>query len=148
MTSNDIKHLRQAIEISRKCTPSQTAYSVGCVIQTIDGAIYEGYTHETAPDNHAEEEAINKALRAGATLEGATIYTSMEPCSTRKSKPVSCSELIMRFGMARVVYAYAEPDCFVDCNATSNLRDAGVRVDVLDELADLVIEINKHIINR
>ena len=144
----DRRYLEMAIEESRKCRPVTTAYSVGAVIVTAAGEIYRGYTHETAPANHAEEEALAKALAAGAILRGASIYSSMEPCSIRKSKPKSCSELILEQGFSRVVYALEEPACFVDCHGRELLTGHGVEVVVLDVLADRVREINAHIINR
>lgn len=144
--SAEREYLQKAINASRKCAPSLTAYCVGAVIVTKSGQSFEGYTHETGPHNHAEEEAIKKALDAGADLRGASIYTSMEPCSTRKSKPVSCTELIILNGFGRVIYAYAEPDCFVRCEGTRILREAGVEVEVIADLAPQVEEINSHIL--
>lgn len=143
----DRTNLLRAIEISRKSEPCLTSYRVGCVIATLDGKLYEGYTHETDPHNHAEEEAITKTQQGGSDLRGGTIYTSMEPCSKRSSKPVSCSELIIRYGLARVIYAYAEPNCFVQCDATPRLRQAGVEVIPVTEYEHLVKEINVHIVN-
>ena len=71
----------------RKCTPSATSYCVGAVVAPADGAgSFTGHTHETSPTHHAEQEAIRKALDAGAELRGAAIYSSMEPCSQRKSE--------------------------------------------------------------
>ena len=113
--ATDRTRLLQAIGLSLKCPPSDKAYSVGAVLVTRDGQVFTGYSRETAPDNHAEEEAILKAEQAGATLEGATIYSSMEPCSTRRSKPRSCSALIIDRRMKRVVFAVREPDRFVRC---------------------------------
>lgn len=142
----DHEYLQIAIDLSRECIPCSTAYCVGAVIVTATGEVFGGYTHETNCHNHAEEEALKKALGAGAQLKGSIIYTSMEPCSIRKSKPVSCSELIIKHGFARAVYAYAEPDCFVDCQGTAMLHDAGIEVTVIPELATQVREINRHII--
>jgi 5-amino-6-(5-phosphoribosylamino)uracil reductase len=141
--ARDLELLQRAIDLSRLCTPTPTAYCVGCVIAAGDGRIFEGYTHESGPRNHAEEEAILKAEAAGADLAGATIYTSMEPCSTRSSKPVSCCELILRHRMERVVYALAEPDRFVRCDSTAILRSAGVEVVVPEGFAEQVAEINR-----
>lgn len=146
--AEDRRLLQSAIDISRKCEPSDTSYCVGCVLLTAAGEMFEGYTHETGRLNHAEEEAIMKACNAGADLAGATIYTSMEPCSKRASKPVSCSELIINHRMRRVVYALAEPDCFVHCDSARMLRKAGIEVVTDDSLAEQVRRINSHIIRR
>lgn len=148
LDSEDVLSLRRAIDISQKSVPCDTAYRVGCVILTSDGSEYEGYTHETGPHNHAEEEALAKAVSDGARLQGATVYTSMEPCSTRSSKAVSCTELLISYGVGKVVYAYAEPDCFVRCEGCRLLQEAGIEVIAVPEFAGKVVEFNSHIINR
>lgn len=141
-----MKYMRMALDASRKCVPCATAYCVGAVVVAADGRVFTGYTHETGPANHAEEEAVAKALTAGAKLAGAVIYSTMEPCSTRSSKPRSCSQMIIEHGFARVVYAFKEPPCFVECHGEGLLKAAGIDVDVIDCLAPEVIEINSHII--
>lgn len=141
----DLHYLQQALDASRHCTPSATCYCVGAVIRTADGGCFTGYTHETSPTHHAEQEAFAKALAAGAELRGATIYTSMEPCSTRKSEPESCTQLILKHGLKRVVFACYEPACFVCCKGAETLRRNGVAVRVYPELADEVLHINGHL---
>lgn len=140
--------IRKAIELSRLSPKSDTAYSVGAVIVTTDGMVFTGYSRETAPSNHAEEEAIIKAEAANARLAGATIYSSMEPCSTRKSKPRSCSELIINHGFARVVFAAYEPDAFVHCEGKDMISTAGIRVDVASDLSGEALEANRHIFDK
>lgn len=143
--AEDLRYLRRAIDESRKCTPGATCYCVGAVIRTLKGEIFTGYTHETSPTHHAEQEALAKALAAGAELRGATIYSSMEPCSQRSSEPESCSALIIRHGFGRVVFALYEPACFVDCRGTLNLRQSGVEVQVYPALGCEVRRINGHL---
>ena len=143
--ADDRRYLQMAIDESRKCIPSKSSYCVGAVILTRDGKLFTGYTHESSPTHHAEQEAIFKALRQGADLRGATIYSSMEPCSSRKSEPESCSEMIIRYDFRRVVFALYEPDCFVHCQGALNLRSRGIEVNVIDSLAEQVREINAHI---
>ena len=137
--------MRMAVEQSRRSVPCATAYRVGAVVVTADGEHFAGYTHESRPTSHAEQEAVDKALKAGAGLRGATIYSSMEPCTSRKSEPESCSQLIVRHGFARAVFALFEPDCLADCDGVSYLRSHGVRVDVMPRYADDVVLINSHI---
>ena len=145
---NDREYLKRAIELSRQSTPSPTSYRVGAVVVTSDGAVFEGYTHESDDQNHAEEEALAKAIKAGARLTGATIYASMEPCSTRQSKPVSCSELIIGHGLSRVVYALAEPTLLALCEGADKMRHAGIEVVEMADLSPLVREINAHLLKK
>ena len=144
-TEEDLRELRAAIEESRKCTPDMGSYCVGAVVITADGARFTGYTHETSPTHHAEQEALKKAVEAGAELRDATIYASMEPCTTRKSEPKSCTQLILEYGLKRVVFACYEPSKFVRCEGACTLRAAGVDVRVYPDLADEVLQINKHL---
>lgn len=145
-TAQDLRNLRTAIAQSRRCTPSNSSYCVGAVVVTADGKQFTGYTHETSPTHHAEQEAIAKALAAGARLRGAAMYSSMEPCSKRSSEPESCSELIFRHGFSHVAFALYEPDHFVDCRGALTLREAGIDVRAYPELGDEVRQINAHLL--
>ena len=144
-SAEDLGYLAQAVAAGRLCTPSATSYCVGAVVVLPDGRTFTGRTHETSPTRHAEQEAIRKALEAGAELRGAAIYSSMEPCSQRSSEPESCTQLILRHGFARVVFALYEPDCFVCCRGAQTLREAGVDVRVYPSLAGGVREANAHL---
>ena len=133
--------------LSTFCTPCDSCYCVGAVIVLRDGRTFTGYTHETSPTHHAEQEALAKALAAGAgaDLHGAAIYSSMEPCSQRKSEPESCTQLILRHGFARVVFALYEPDRFVCCRGALMLREAGLDVRCYPELGEEVRAVNAHL---
>ena len=69
----------------------------------------------------------------------------MEPCSKRKSRPKSCSRHIIDYGFSRVFFVMYEPSLFVDCNAESILRKAGVEVHVMEDLARGVVKANSHL---
>lgn len=144
-TDRDLRFLRQAVDESRRCTPCATSYCVGAVIVARDGRIFTGYTHETSSTHHAEQEAAAKALAAGADLRGASIYSSMEPCSLRKSEPESCTELIIRLGFAHAAFALYEPDRFVRCRGALTLREAGIDVRAYPALAEEVRAVNAHL---
>lgn len=144
-TEEDLRYLGMAIGESRRCTPAPTSYCVGAVVVTADGRLFTGYTHETSPTRHAEQEAVCKALHAGAELRGAAIYSSMEPCSTRASEPESCAQLILRHGFSRVVFALYEPDRFVRCRGALLLREAGLDVRAYPSLGGEVLDANAHL---
>lgn len=144
----DCSYISRALHNNHQCDTATERYRVGAVIVTLDGKEYDGYTGETDPLNHAEEEAILKAIADGADLKGATMYSTIEPCSTRKSKPDSCSDLIIRHGMARVVFALREPDRFVRCDSVRKLGDAGIEVTELPAFATEVIRLNSHILKK
>ena len=79
-------------------------------------------------------------------LPGATIYSSLEPCSIRKSRPASCTRLIIESGIRRVVFAWREPSLLVeDCQGAELLREAGIEVVEFPEFAPLVKSANAHL---
>ncbi len=136
--------LTAAIALSRRCPPSETAFSVGAVLVDGDGAeIATGFSREGDPTEHAEEAALRKA---GPVARGVTIYSSLEPCSVRKSRPRSCAELIVAAEIRRVVYALREPVLFVDGEGHELLRAAGVEVVEIRDLAEGVRRVNAHLL--
>lgn len=114
---------------------SDTAFSVGAVIVGSDGEeISRGYSRETSPHVHAEESALAKLPPGDPRLVTATIYSTLEPCSERKSSPVTCLQHILNAGIPRVVVAWREPSTFVaDCQGCELLEQAGVTVVELPE---------------
>lgn len=128
----DRRFMEQAFELSEQCPPTDTAYSVGAVIVGADGTVLAtGYSRETDPKVHAEEAAL---LKLGDTsLQGATLYSTLEPCSKRVSCSQSCTQwIIANGGIARVVYAVAEPLFMQDCQGDELLRAAGLTVRVMN----------------
>jgi diaminohydroxyphosphoribosylaminopyrimidine deaminase / 5-amino-6-(5-phosphoribosylamino)uracil reductase len=143
----DRRWLEAAVELSRRCPPSGTAYSVGAVIVDASGqAIASGYSRENDPRDHAEEAALAKIRPGDARLAGATVYSSLEPCSSRASRPRSCAELIVAAGIRRVVFAWREPSVFVEGRGAEMLADAGVTLIELPDLAGAVQRINAHLL--
>ena len=148
--ATDRRWLRQAIEISCRCPPSPSAYSVGAVIVDSGGEVMAtGYSRERDSRDHAEEVALREAARDPSSrrrLAGATLYSSLEPCSTRASRPDSCTELILRSGIRRVVFAWREPTLFADCQGAEILGSAGIAVIEMPELASEVRAVNAHLL--
>lgn len=149
MTSpDDARRLARAIELSRRCPPSRTAFSVGAVVVGGDGQVLsEGYSRECDPHNHAEESALAKLPPHDPRLRTATLYSSLEPCGERASRPRTCTELIIAAGIPRVVLAWHEPDLFVtDCQGTALLTTAGVEVVELPGFAEQARAVNAHLL--
>ncbi|MDR2890460.1 MAG: dihydrofolate reductase family protein [Alistipes sp.] len=144
----DCSFVSRALHNNNKCESVAERYRVGAVLVTLDGREYDGHTGETDPANHAEEEVLAKALADGADLNGATIYSTIEPCTSRTSKPDSCTDLIIRHGLSRVVFALREPDRFVRCDSVRRLSEAGIEVTEIPAFAGEVIRLNSHILKR
>jgi diaminohydroxyphosphoribosylaminopyrimidine deaminase / 5-amino-6-(5-phosphoribosylamino)uracil reductase len=180
----DVHWLRQAIDLSRRCPPSESAFSVGAVLVGGAGEVMAtGYSRELHPKDHAEEVALARAAgsgglappagtaggsggsapragpaggsagsapRAGTAagtppLAGSTLYSSLEPCLHRASRPRACAELIIEAGVGRVVIAWLEPPLFAEGGGAAALRRAGITVDEIPWLAELARAVNAHL---
>ncbi|MGI5349458.1 deaminase [Streptomyces sp. CA-250714] len=139
--------MRRAIELSRLCPPSHTAFSVGAVIVDAEGnEIANGYSREMDEHVHAEESALAKLATDDARLGSATIYSTLEPCAKRRSRPRTCTELILAAGIPRVVIAWREPDLFVtDVDGVEVLRSSEVAVIELPHISAEVRKANAHL---
>jgi diaminohydroxyphosphoribosylaminopyrimidine deaminase/5-amino-6-(5-phosphoribosylamino)uracil reductase len=143
----DRRWLAAAIELSKRCPPVDRAYAVGAVIVGADGTkLAYGYSRETDELVHAEESALAKLAGSRVDLSGATLYSTLEPCSERSSRPRSCTQLILDAGVGRVVLAWREPSLFVaDARGAELLVAAEVEVVELPELADAARAVNAHL---
>jgi riboflavin biosynthesis pyrimidine reductase/pyrimidine deaminase RibD-like protein len=135
-TKADRGWLGEAIELSRRCPPSATAFAVGALVVAGDGTVLAtGYSRESDPHDHAEEAALAKLDPADPLLAGATLYSSLEPCRFRASRPRPCAELIIEAGLRRVVIAWREPPVFAPGGGAALLAEAGITVVEIADLA-------------
>jgi len=95
---------------------------VGAVV-VLDGAIIGEGWHARFGKAHAE---VNALRAAGDTARGATLYVTLEPCDHTGQTP-PCTQAILHAGIARVVYAVADPNPAASGGA-HRLINAGVAV--------------------
>ncbi len=100
---------------------------VGCTIIGADGELL-GRGHTLGPgEDHAEISAARDALARGYSVVGATLYSTLEPCSFHGRTP-ACARSIAQRGVARVVIGMRDPHPKVDGLGIQILREAGVEV--------------------
>lgn len=97
---------------------------VGCVIVRDGAVIGEARTADMGRP-HAEEQALAQAGDA----RGATAYVTLEPCAERTSGSMSCSDLLIATGIARVIIAARDPHPFASGVGIERLRAACVQVE-------------------
>lgn len=99
---------------------------VGAVIVGVSGElISEGFHQRFTSPHHAEVVAINSAK---VTLEGATMYVTLEPCSHTATTP-PCTSAIIGSGISRVVIANRDPHT-VASGGIEILIGAGIDIEV------------------
>lgn len=96
---------------------------VGAVIVS-DGAVVGRGAHRCFGGPHAEVEALREAGRAA---RGATIFVTLEPCSTLGKTP-PCVEALVAAGITEVVYAVDDPNPDHAGRAVALLEAKGILV--------------------
>ena len=103
--------------------------AVGCVIVSASGIVLgEGHT-QLAGGPHAEIVALRDAQAKGHSVNGATAYVTLEPCSHHGRTGPCCDALILA-GIKKVVASIADPNPLVSGQGFARLRAAGIEVEV------------------
>src|SRR5580704_7618982 len=100
---------------------------VGCLITGEDGAIVARGHTQGPGEHHAEIEALLEAEARGHRVHGATLYSTLEPCSFHGRTP-ACSRVIVDHQIGLVVLGMRDPHPRVDGEGARILRDAGIDV--------------------
>lgn len=143
--------MRQAIVVADRAR-GRTGNNpwVGCVIVNDQGVLL-GSGHTQGPgEDHAEAAAFGEAKRMGVSVEGATLYSTLEPCSFHGRTP-ACSKMIVERGVRRVVTGMRDPHPRVDGLGVRILREGGLEViegvceaEVRQQLGRWVLEYHPH----
>ena len=113
---------------------------VGAVLAKRSRIIGRGW-HHRAGLPHAEIEALRNAQKHGRDPRGATLYVTLEPCSTHGRTP-PCTDAIIAAGIKRVVIGATDPNPKHSGRAFRILKRAGVEV-VHGILADDCARLNE-----
>jgi diaminohydroxyphosphoribosylaminopyrimidine deaminase/5-amino-6-(5-phosphoribosylamino)uracil reductase len=98
---------------------------VGCVIISADGEVLAEGWHLGAGTAHAEVDALSKLSPEQA--RGATAVVTLEPCN-HIGLTGPCSEALITAGIARVVYAVADPG-EGSSGGAARLASAGIAIE-------------------
>jgi pyrimidine deaminase RibD-like protein len=139
----DHKFCRMAIEQARKSIVEEDGRAhprVGAVVVKGGKVLSVAHRGEISPGNHAEFVALEKKL-ADVSLVGATVYTTLEPCTTRNPPKVPCAERLIERKVSRVVIGMLDPDERIRGFGQMRLRTAHIRTDFFP--ADLMSEVEE-----
>jgi pyrimidine deaminase RibD-like protein len=140
-TAMDRKFCELAIAEAQKSKPENDGElhpHVGAVVVKDSKILATGYRGESGEGNHGEYCALKK-LNA-ADVQGATVYTTLEPCTERKPPKKPCTERLIESKVTRVVYGMA--DKHESVYGHSSLVEAGIEIgffpnDLMPELLAL-----------
>ena len=131
--------MRRALELAKKGSGyTKPNPLVGAIIVKDGKIIGEGY-HEIYGGNHAEINAFNNATES---VEGATMYVTLEPCSHFGKTP-PCANAIVKNKIKKVIIGLKDPNPLVSGKGIQILRDNGIEVvtGVLEEEGKKINEI-------
>jgi len=120
-------YMRLALRLARRGYGTTSPNPmVGAVVVQGGRVIGRGW-HERAGGPHAEIAALREAQQGRHRVQGATLYVTLEPCSTRGRTP-PCTEAIIGAGLSKVVAGATDPNPRHGGRAFTILRRAGLAV--------------------
>jgi diaminohydroxyphosphoribosylaminopyrimidine deaminase/5-amino-6-(5-phosphoribosylamino)uracil reductase len=99
---------------------------VGCIIADTRGEVISEGFHRRCGGPHAE---VNALTAAGARSRGATAIVTLEPCAHR-GRTGPCTEALIAAGIARVLYAVADPNPLAR-GGSAQLLAAGIDAELV-----------------
>ncbi|KRE41278.1 bifunctional diaminohydroxyphosphoribosylaminopyrimidine deaminase/5-amino-6-(5-phosphoribosylamino)uracil reductase RibD [Knoellia sp. Soil729] len=104
--TTDAQWMLRALAVAANGPQADPNPRVGCVIVDPAGTLVAEGWHNGAGTPHAEAAALEAA---GARAAGCTAYVTLEPCH-HTGRTLPCSRALAASGVARVVYAVADPN--------------------------------------
>lgn len=133
ITPDDEKWMARAVELAEKCEtePGRPTASpkVGAVAIGADGKLLaEAFRGQYRPGDHAEFAIVDALGEGSGLLAGATVFTTLEPCTTRGAPKIPCADRLVAEGVAIVWIGMLDPDARIRERGYSMLRESGVEV--------------------
>ena len=104
----DAELMRSALNLARRGHGTTSPNPmVGAILVKAAKVVGRGW-HHRAGGPHAEIEALNDARKTVSEVRGATLYVTLEPCSTHGRTP-PCTQAIIAAGIRKVVVGATDP---------------------------------------
>jgi diaminohydroxyphosphoribosylaminopyrimidine deaminase / 5-amino-6-(5-phosphoribosylamino)uracil reductase len=126
-----LPYLAEALELARQGAGRTSPNPAVGAVLVKDGEVVGRGFHTWSGIKHAEIVALEQA---GELARGATLYTTLEPCS-HQGRTGSCAETLIGAGVAAVVAIHQDPNPLVAGRGLAMLREAGIQVETDETLA-------------
>jgi pyrimidine deaminase RibD-like protein/NTP pyrophosphatase (non-canonical NTP hydrolase) len=137
-----------AIREARRSSPEDGRIhpNVGAVVLLNGEVIGSGHRGELGAGDHAEFTVLERKL-GDRSITGSTVYTTLEPCTSRSHPKVPCATRLVERGVARVVIGILDPDVQIRGRGYETLRNAGIAVELFrPEAVSQIEELNRNYI--
>jgi diaminohydroxyphosphoribosylaminopyrimidine deaminase/5-amino-6-(5-phosphoribosylamino)uracil reductase len=159
LENNLSQYLERAITLAEKSKPEsgknkekKVHPKVGCVIIKDNQEIASACRNEYGDGDHAESTALRKCSQLD--LRDAILITTLEPCTIRKHDwlhkeyRISCLELILHFGIKKVIIGILDPNPNICCYGYYKLVKRGVSVEFFPgKLQERILTLNQEYIS-
>lgn len=146
IADHDRVFARMAIEEARKSKheDARPHPMVGAVVVRHGKVLGTAHRGELGLGEHGEYTLLEKKL-GSETLVDATVYVTLEPCTTRNHPKLCCAARLLERRVGRVVIGMVDPDPRISGRGITMLRSGRVEIAHFPEdLAAEVEELNRH----
>lgn len=136
------EYMQLAVELASNCVSEDGKVSpkVGAVVIRDGVILASAYRGELKPGEHAEYTLLERKLK-GVDLEGATLYSTLEPCTHRNHPKISCTDRVIERKLKRVVIGTLDPNQTIRGLGELRLQEAGVEITRFNP--DLVLRLRE-----
>lgn len=146
--------MERAVELAKRCETEpgrpEPSPKVGAVAVSPDGTLLaEAFRGVLNPGDHAEYCLVAQLGEGSGALVGATVYTTLEPCTQRTHPKLPCAQRLIDEGVRVVYIGMLDPDARIRELGWRALGDAGIeRRDFTGALRAKLESLNAPFIER